>query len=303
MSNALFTYTLRLADDLLVLSHRLSEWCGHGPVLEEDIALTNRALDHLGEARNLLQYAGQVEGQGRSDDDLAFLRNERQYRNVKLVEQPNGDYAHTIARSFLFDAYHLPLMHALLKSKDDQLVAIAGKAVKEATYHLRHSSEWMVRFGDGTDDRYERLRLRHGLALVLVQREQYGDAAVELERLLELADPDGDGITLEAFALHATLATVLRRADRVSRAVRHGDRAVAIAAAILPADSPPTIFAASRRGQLTIEEMVDRFGETCAERLRILGIGHHVYVVETIKRHIELFDESQRRLPFVSGGR
>ncbi|MCB0792787.1 MAG: phenylacetate-CoA oxygenase subunit PaaC [Flavobacteriales bacterium] len=156
MSNALFTYTLRLADDLLVLSHRLSEWCGHGPVLEEDIALTNRALDHLGEARNLLQYAGQVEGQGRSDDDLAFLRNERQYRNVKLVEQPNGDYAHTIARNFLFDAYHLPLMHALLKSKDDQLVAIAGKAVKEATYHLRHSSEWMVRFGDGTDESHQR---------------------------------------------------------------------------------------------------------------------------------------------------
>ncbi|MCB9170197.1 MAG: phenylacetate-CoA oxygenase subunit PaaC [Flavobacteriales bacterium] len=156
MNDTRFTYTLRLADDLLVLSHRLSEWCGHGPVLEEDIALTNRALDHLGEARNLLQYAGQVEGQGRSDDDLAFLRNERQYRNVKLVEQPNGDYAHTIARSFLFDAYHLPLMQALLKSKDEQLVAIAGKAVKEATYHLRHSSEWMVRFGDGTDESHQR---------------------------------------------------------------------------------------------------------------------------------------------------
>ena len=104
----LFTYTLRLADDLLILSHRLSEWCGHGPVLEEDIALTNRALDHIGEARNLYTYAGQVEGKGRDEDALAYLRNERQFVNTKLVEQPNGDYAHTIVRSFLFDAYHLP---------------------------------------------------------------------------------------------------------------------------------------------------------------------------------------------------
>lgn len=156
MSTALFTYTLRLGDDLLILSHRLSEWCGHGPILEEDIALTNRALDHLGEARNLLTYAGQVEGQGRSEDDLAYLRMERQFTNVKLVEQPNGDYAHTIARSFLFDAYHLPLMQALTQSSDAQLAGIAGKAVKEATYHLRTSSEWMIRFGDGTEESHQR---------------------------------------------------------------------------------------------------------------------------------------------------
>ena len=156
MSQTLFTYTLRLADDLLILSQRLGEWCGHGPVLEEDIALTNRALDHLGEARNLLTYAGMVEGQGRSEDDLAYLRMERQFTNVKLVEQPNGDYAHTIVRSFLFDAYHLPLMQAMLKSSDEQLAAIAGKAVKEATYHLRHSSEWLVRFGDGTEESHTR---------------------------------------------------------------------------------------------------------------------------------------------------
>jgi ring-1,2-phenylacetyl-CoA epoxidase subunit PaaC len=156
MSTALFTYTLRLADDLLILSHRISEWCGHGPVLEEDIALTNRALDHLGEARNLLTYAGQVEGKGRSEDDLAYLRMERQYTNVKLVEQPNGDYAHTMVRSFLFDAYHLPLMQALLNSSDAHLAAIAGKAVKEATYHLRTSSDWIVRFGDGTEESHRR---------------------------------------------------------------------------------------------------------------------------------------------------
>lgn len=156
MSQALTIYTLRLGDDLLILSHRLGEWCGHGPILEEDIALTNRALDHLGEARNLLTYAGETEGQGRSEDDLAYLRMERQYTNVKLVEQPNGDYAHTIVRSFLFDAYHLPLMQALMQSKDAQLAAIAGKAVKEATYHLRTSSEWMLRFGEGTEESHAR---------------------------------------------------------------------------------------------------------------------------------------------------
>jgi ring-1,2-phenylacetyl-CoA epoxidase subunit PaaC len=156
MKDALLTFCLRQADDLLILSHRLSEWCGHGPVLEEDIALTNRALDHLGEARNLLAYAGTVEGKGRTEDDIAFLRNERQFLNVKLVEEPNGDYAHTIVRSFLFDAYHLPLAEALLKSSDAQLAAIAGKAVKEAQYHLRHSSDWIIRFGDGTAESHQR---------------------------------------------------------------------------------------------------------------------------------------------------
>lgn len=158
----LFTYTLRLADDLLILSQRLGEWCGHGPILEEDIALTNRTLDHLGEARNLLTYAGEVEHKDspstplRTEDDLAYLRMERKYSNVKMMELPKGDYAHTIARCFLFDAYHLPLMQAMLKSNDAQLAAIAGKAVKEATYHLRASSEWMIRFGDGTEESHLR---------------------------------------------------------------------------------------------------------------------------------------------------
>lgn len=153
---ALFTYLLRLGDDLLILSHRLSEWCGHGPVLEEDIALTNRALDHIGEARNLYDHAVQVEGKGRTEDDLAYLRPERQFVNTKLVEQPNGDYAHTIVRSFLFDAYHLPLAEALTKSTDAQLAAIAAKAVKEAQYHLKHSSDWLIRFGDGTEESHRR---------------------------------------------------------------------------------------------------------------------------------------------------
>lgn len=156
LQEALFTYCLRRGDDNLILSHRLSEWCGHGPQLEEDIALTNRALDLIGQARNYLQYAGQVEGKGRSEDDLAYLRNERQFTNVKLVEQPNGDYAHTIVRGFLYDAWHLPLQEALKTSKDEQLAAIAAKAVKEVNYHLRTSTEWIIRFGDGTEDSHHR---------------------------------------------------------------------------------------------------------------------------------------------------
>lgn len=159
MSQELFTYTLRLGDDLLILSHRLSEWCGHGPVLEEDIALTNRALDHIGEARNLFDYAVKVEGKGRTEDDLAYLRTERNFVNALLVERPNGDYAHTIVRSFLFDAYHLPLAEALTKSSDAQLAAIAAKAVKEAQYHLKHSRDWVVRFGDGTAESHSRAQL------------------------------------------------------------------------------------------------------------------------------------------------
>ncbi len=153
---ALFTYCLRRGDDNLILSHRLSEWCGHGPQLEEDIALTNRALDHIGQARNYLQYAGQVEGKDRTEDDLAYLRTERRFTNVKLVEQPNGDYAHTIARSFLFDAMHMPLQQALMNSKDAQLAAIAAKAVKEIAYQLKTSADWMIRFGDGTEESHRR---------------------------------------------------------------------------------------------------------------------------------------------------
>lgn len=157
-NDALLTYCLRRGDDNLILSHRLSEWCGHGPQLEEDIALANRALDLIGQARNYLQYAGQVEGRGRSEDDLAYLRSERQFVNCKLVEQPNGDYAHTIARSFIYDAFHLPLQEALTMSKDEQIAAIAGKAVKEVAYHLRASSEWMIRFGDGTEESHRRVQ-------------------------------------------------------------------------------------------------------------------------------------------------
>jgi ring-1,2-phenylacetyl-CoA epoxidase subunit PaaC len=143
-------YVLRLGDNALVLSQRLGAWCGHGPVLEQDIALSNIALDLIGQSRMLLTHAGDLEGKGRSEDDLAFFRDAHQFYNVLLVEYPNTDWAYTIARQFFYDAFNLPLYQALCQSADAHLAAIAEKAVKEVTYHLRFSSEWMVRLGDGT---------------------------------------------------------------------------------------------------------------------------------------------------------
>lgn len=155
---ALFEYTLRLGDDSLILGHRISEWCGHGPILEEDIALTNLALDLIGQATSLLNYAGELEGKGRDGDALAFLRYERQYRNLLLVEQTNGDFGKTIVRQFLFDAYRKPLFERLQNSPDTQLAAIAEKSLKETKYHLKHSSEWMIRLGDGTEESHSRIQ-------------------------------------------------------------------------------------------------------------------------------------------------
>jgi ring-1,2-phenylacetyl-CoA epoxidase subunit PaaC len=152
----LVQYTLRLADNALVLGHRLSEWCGHGPMLEEDIALANIALDLIGQARSLYAYAGEVEGKGRDEDKLAYLRDAGQYRNVLLVEQPNGDFAVTIARQFLYSALMAPFWRALAGSGDETLSAIAAKAEKEAAYHLRHAAEWLIRLGDGTAESHAR---------------------------------------------------------------------------------------------------------------------------------------------------
>jgi len=153
----LFPFVLQLADASLILAHRLSEWCGHGPVLEQDLALANIALDLLGESRSYYQYAAELEGQGRTEDDLAYLRSAVEYRNPLLVEQPNGDFAHTIVRQFLFDNFHYHLLRALKDGPDAQLAAIAEKSVKEAAYHLKWSSEWVIRLGDGTDESRKRL--------------------------------------------------------------------------------------------------------------------------------------------------
>ncbi|PGH57966.1 phenylacetate-CoA oxygenase subunit PaaI [Azospirillum palustre] len=151
LKEALFGYTLRLGDTSLVLGHRLSEWCGHAPELEEDIALTNVALDLVGHARMLLTYAGELEGKGRDEDRLAYRRDVFDYRNHLLVEQPNRDFGHTIVRQFLHDAWAVELYERLCGSTDATLAGIAAKAVKEARYHVRHSGDWLVRLGDGTD--------------------------------------------------------------------------------------------------------------------------------------------------------
>lgn len=154
----MFEYLLRLGDNTLVLSQRLSEWCGHGPVLEQDIALTNIALDLLGQTRMYLSYAGEIEGKGRGEDELAYFRDAHQFRNCLLVERPNGDFAHTLVRQFFFDVFNYYQLQALKQSSDQRLADIAEKALKEATYHLRFSSEWMIRLGDGTDLSHQKIQ-------------------------------------------------------------------------------------------------------------------------------------------------
>lgn len=147
----LFTFLLAHADDNLVLAQRLGEWISNAPELEEDIAMGNLALDHLGVARGLYTYAGEEEGQGRDEDDLVMFRTEREFMNLLLVEQPNRDFAHSMVRQFLFDAYQIQLWTDLSGADDDRLSGIAARALKEAHYHLRHSSSWVIRLGDGTE--------------------------------------------------------------------------------------------------------------------------------------------------------
>src|SRR4030081_2089122 len=145
----LVLYALRRADDALILGHRLSEWCGHAPMLEEDMALANTGLDLLGQARELYCYAAKVEGKGNDEDRFAYLRDVRQYRNLLLLEQPNGDFARTTVRQFFYAGFADLYWRAMMKSDDATLAAIAAKSQKESAYHLRHSSEWMVRLGAG----------------------------------------------------------------------------------------------------------------------------------------------------------
>ena len=148
--NAKFDYLLRLGDNCLVLSQQLSSWCGHGPALEEDLALTNTALDLLGQARLWLSYAGEVEGAGRDEDALAYHRDAKDFRNLLILEQPNGHYGNTIARQFLFDVWHQQLLVGLCQSVDKRMAEIAEKSVKESRYHVERSAGLMVALGDGT---------------------------------------------------------------------------------------------------------------------------------------------------------
>jgi ring-1,2-phenylacetyl-CoA epoxidase subunit PaaC len=159
MKTDLFNALLEMADDHLILGHRVGEWTGHAPMLEEDLALTNLALDLLGQARVIYAYAAQVEGKGRDEDKLAFLRLERDYRNLLLVERPNGDFAHTILRQFHFAAFMKPYWDwVAVNSSDETLKGIAGKAAKEMAYHVRHCGEWVIRLGDGTEESAARMR-------------------------------------------------------------------------------------------------------------------------------------------------
>jgi len=149
---ALFRYVLRIGDLSLVLGQRLGEWVGHAPALEEDLGLANIALDLIGQARLLLSYAGEIEGRGRSEDDLAYLREQDEYLNAVLAEQPNGDFGQTIVRQVLIDAFQLELYQRMSASTDERLAAIAQKSAKETRYHLRFSGSWLIRLGDGTEE-------------------------------------------------------------------------------------------------------------------------------------------------------
>ena len=150
-------YLLRLGDSALIQGQRLCQWCGHAPALEEELALMNVGLDLVGQARNWLEYAAELLDDGRDADHLAFRRDERDYRNLLLVEQPNGDYAVTILKQFLYDAWHLQVLSGLIQSTDERIAGIAAKAVKEVTYHLRRSGEWVERLGDGTEQSHQRM--------------------------------------------------------------------------------------------------------------------------------------------------
>lgn len=156
MNDQLLQYTLRLGDNALILGQRLAEWCGHGPILEQDIALSNMALDQLGQARLLMQYAAELKGEGTTEDKMAFFRDITEYRNALLLELENGDWGKTICRQFFFDTYNYFFYTALLSSADERLQEIARKAIKEITYHAQWSAEWLIRLGDGTPESHAR---------------------------------------------------------------------------------------------------------------------------------------------------
>ena len=155
-TSPLALYALRRADDGLILGHRLSEWCGHAPMLEEDMALANIGLDLIGQARSLYQYAAEIRDDGTDEDKLAYLRDAPAYRNLLLAELPNGDFARTIVRVFLYAAFADPFWQGTMRSSDERLAAIAAKSEKESAYHLRHSAEWVIRLGDGTEESHRR---------------------------------------------------------------------------------------------------------------------------------------------------
>ncbi len=204
----LFEYLLRCGDNCLILSQRLGEWCGHGPVLEEDIAVTNVALDLLGQARFWLSYAGEVEGAGRDEDQLAFLRDAGEFRNVLLVEQPNGDYGQTMARQFYFDAWHELVLKHLRHSKTCGFREIAEKALTEVTYHLERSTDWIIRLGDGTEESHRRMQA------ALDDLWMYTGELFEMDAVDTAMLERGIGVDLASFAPGHGSSTWRRRSAR-----------------------------------------------------------------------------------------
>ncbi|NOT38472.1 MAG: phenylacetate-CoA oxygenase subunit PaaC [Saprospiraceae bacterium] len=190
---SLKNYTLFLADTSLILGQRLGEWCGHGPVLEQDIALTNIALDYVGRARLLYQYVSELDANGKSEDNYAMMREEREFKNLLLVEHPNIDFGFTVARQFLIDAFFVPYLEELSKSKNERLSHIADKALKESQYHLRWSSEWMIRLGDGTEESHKRIQSAVN-SLWEFSGELFSPVPYEKEMLLEGIAPDVENI-------------------------------------------------------------------------------------------------------------
>jgi ring-1,2-phenylacetyl-CoA epoxidase subunit PaaC len=192
----LAAYTLRLADDALVLGQRLGEWAAKGPTIEEDVALLNIGLDLLGQARTLLTRVGQVDGTGRSEDDLAYSRDERDFLNAQVVELPNGDFGQTMARQLVVSAWHVPFFAALSTSADATLAAVARKAVKESRYHLDHAATWVVRLGDGTDE--SRRRVQAGLEAVWPYAAELWEVDALVTRLV------GAGVAPDPLAVRPT---------------------------------------------------------------------------------------------------
>ena len=206
--DALLNYCIALGDDSLTLGHRLSEWCRNGPFLEEDLALTNVSLDFIGRARMLYSYAAELEGQGRGEDDIAYLRDCREYRNYLINELPNGDFAFTMARQLMIDAFDVVFFEGLTQSTDEMLAAIAAKAIKESRYHLRRSEDWIKRLGDGTDESHERTQNAFD--------QLWGYAAEMFEMATDEQQLVDAGIAVDRSALKAdwtsTMHSVLKQA-------------------------------------------------------------------------------------------
>ncbi len=217
-------FCLRMGDSTLILGHRVSEWCGHAPVLEEDIALANVALDLIGQTQMWLGLAGEVEGQGRTADALAFRRDAGAFRNLLLVERPNGDFGHTLMRQFLFDAWHLPMLRALTGSNEPRVADIARKAEREVAYHLERSADLVIRLGDGTAESHARMQAALD-ALWPYAGEMFAGDAVDADLAADGIAPDPAGLRP---AWDETVAAVLSQAtlDRPEGAFFHkGGRA------------------------------------------------------------------------------